>query len=51
MLAFGTPKVSSNEKIFTPINSAINALATKKPAKIIKSLVLFVLMMDCIIQK
>src|SRR6185503_6568020 len=36
-LSCGSPSVPSKENILTPINSAIRALATKKPAKMMKS--------------
>jgi hypothetical protein len=45
------PKVLSNENIFTPITSAIKALAIKNPAKNINSLVDLLLMMLVIIKK
>ena len=48
ILAGFHPNSSSNEKIFTPINSATIAFAIKKPDKMIKSLVDLSLRILCI---
>jgi hypothetical protein len=48
-LEAGTPNNFSNENIFPPIHSAIKALATKKAAILIKSLVGLSFKIECII--